>query len=168
MTIELYTWSTPNGRKISIGLEEMGLEYSVHPINIGKGEQFAPDFLKISPNNKIPAIVDTDNGISVFESGAILMYLADKVGKFYPQEFLKRTKVNEWLMWQMGNFGPMLGRAHAYLHYNRRQGAFRRGMVCQGGHTALRRSRPAIGKIRIHDRRIFNCRHCDISLGRPP
>ena len=118
MTIELYTWSTPNGRKISIALEEMGLNYSVHPINIGKGEQFAPEFLKISPNNKIPAIVDTDNGISVFESGAILMYLADKVGKFYPQDFVKRIKVNEWLMWQMGNFGPMLGRAHSFLHFN--------------------------------------------------
>ena len=118
MTIELYTWSTPIGRKISIALEEMGLAYAVHPIDIGKDEQFAPDFLKISPNNKIPAIVDTDNNQSVFESGAILMYLADKVGKFYPQENAKRIRVNEWLMWQMGNFGPMLGRAHAYLHYN--------------------------------------------------
>ena len=84
MTIDLYTWSTPNGRKISIALEEMGLDYNVHPINIGKDEQFAPDFLKISPNNKIPAIVDRDNGQSVFESGAILMYLGDKTGKLYP------------------------------------------------------------------------------------
>jgi GSH-dependent disulfide-bond oxidoreductase len=118
MSIELYTWSTPNGKKISIALEEMGLAYNVHPINIGKDEQFAPDFLKISPNNKIPAIVDTDNGQPVFESGAILMYLGDKSGKFYPNELVKRIKVNEWLMWQMGGFGPMLGRAHAFLHFN--------------------------------------------------
>jgi GSH-dependent disulfide-bond oxidoreductase len=90
MSIELYTWSTPNGKKISIALEEMGLAYNVHPINIGKDEQFAPDFLKISPNNKIPAIVDTDNGQPVFESGAILMYLGDKSGKFYPNELVKR------------------------------------------------------------------------------
>jgi GST-like protein len=118
MTIELFTWSTPNGRKISIALEEMSLDYTVHPVNLGKDEQFAPDFSKISPNNKIPAIVDKENGISVFESGTILIYLADKVGKFYPQEFAKRIKVNEWLIWQMGNFGPMLGRAHSFLHYN--------------------------------------------------
>ncbi|MGB9142435.1 MAG: glutathione S-transferase N-terminal domain-containing protein [Aestuariivirga sp.] len=118
MTIELYTWSTPNGRKISIALEEMGLAYAVHPIDIGKDEQFAPDFLKISPNNKIPAIVDTDNNQSVFESGAIFMYLGDKTGKFYAREPDTRLRIHEWLMWQMGNFGPMLGRAHAYLHYN--------------------------------------------------
>jgi GST-like protein len=90
MTIELYTWSMSNGRKISIAPEEMGVAYTVHPINIGKEEQFAPDFLKISPNNKIPAIVDTDNGISVFESGANLRYLAEKAGKFYPQDLARR------------------------------------------------------------------------------
>jgi GST-like protein len=90
MTIELDTWSTPNGRKISIALEEMELPYTVHPINIGKEEQFALDFFKISPSNKIPAIVDTDNGISVFESGANLMYLAEKAGKFYPQDLARR------------------------------------------------------------------------------
>ena len=87
MTIELYTWCTPNGRKISIALEEMGLDYTVYPINIGKDEQFASGFLKISPNNKIPPIVDTGNCLSIFESGAILICLADKVGKFYPQGF---------------------------------------------------------------------------------
>jgi GST-like protein len=118
MSIELYTWGTPNGKKISIALEEMALPYTVHPINIGKNEQFSPDFLKISPNNKIPAIVDTGNGQSVFESGAILMYLGDKTGKFYSTEPAARIKVHEWLMWQMGNFGPMLGRAHAFLHFN--------------------------------------------------
>ncbi len=118
MSIELYTWGTPNGKKISIALEEMALPYNVNPINIDKDEQFAPDFLKISPNNKIPAIVDTDTGLSIFESGAILMYLGDKSGKFYPKDLAKRIKVNEWLMWQMGGFGPMLGRAHAFLHFN--------------------------------------------------
>ena len=114
--IDLYTWSTPNGKKISIALEEMGLAYEVHPVNIGANEQFAPAFLKISPNNKIPAIVDRDNGQSVFESGAILIYLALKSGKLYPSE--NRTNILEWLMWQMSAVGPMLGRAHYFLKYN--------------------------------------------------
>ncbi len=114
--IELYTWSTPNGRKISIALEEMGLAYEVHPVNIGKDEQFAPAFLAISPNNKIPAIVDRDNGQSVFESGAILIYLALKSGQFYPEA--NRTNILEWLMWQMSAVGPMLGRVHYFLKYN--------------------------------------------------
>jgi GSH-dependent disulfide-bond oxidoreductase len=114
--IDLYTWSTPNGKKISIALEEMGIPYAVHPVNIGKNEQFAPEFLAISPNNKIPAIVDRDNGQSVFESGAILIYLALKSGKLYPQE--NRTRILEWLMWQMSAVGPMLGRAHYFLKYN--------------------------------------------------
>ena len=116
--IDLYTWSTPNGRKISIALEEMGLPYEVHAVNIGKDEQFEPGFLAISPNNKIPAIVDRDTGQSVFESGAILMYLGDKTGMFYPAEAKARVRVNEWLMWQMSAVGPMLGRAHYFLKYN--------------------------------------------------
>lgn len=114
--IDLYTWGTPNGRKISIALEEMNLPYTVHPVNIGKDEQFAPEFLAISPNNKIPAIVDRDTGQSVFESGAILIYLALKSGQFYPQA--NRTNILEWLMWQMSTVGPMLGRAHYFLKYN--------------------------------------------------
>lgn len=118
MTIDLYTWSTPNGRKISIALEEMGLAYEVHPVNIGKNEQFAPDFLKISPNNKIPAIVDRDIGESVFESGAILMYLGDKTAQLYPSEAKTRLRIHEWLMWQMSAVGPMLGRAHYFLKNN--------------------------------------------------
>src|SRR5438128_12521836 len=108
--IELYTWGTPNGRKISIALEEMGLPYEVRPVNIGKDEQFTPEFLAISPNNKIPAIIDRDAGLSVFESGAILMYLGDKTGLFYPTEMPTRLRIHEWLMWQMGTVGPMLGR----------------------------------------------------------
>ncbi len=123
MTIELYTWGTPNGRKVSILLEELGLPYSVHPVNIGKDEQFAPDFLKISPNNKIPAIVDPDGPggepISVFETGAILTYLAEKTGsELWPSDFRRRTKVNEWLMFQMGGVGPMFGQANHFLHFN--------------------------------------------------
>jgi GST-like protein len=119
MTIELYTWNTPNGRKISVALEEMGLPYSVHPINISKGEQFQPDFLKISPNNRIPAIIDPDGPggapISVFESGAILIYLGQKTGKFYPTDPREQVPVLEWLMWQMGGFGPMPGQVHHFL-----------------------------------------------------
>ncbi len=114
--IDLYTWSTPNGRKISIALEEMGLAYEVHAVDIGKNEQFAPDFLKISPGNKIPAIVDRDTGQSVFESGAILIYLSLKSGQFYPAD--NRTQILEWLMWQMSTVGPFLGRAHYFLKYN--------------------------------------------------
>jgi GST-like protein len=119
MAIELHTWNTPNGRKISVALEEMGLPYSVHPINISKNEQFAADFLKISPNNRIPAIIDPEgpNGapISVFESGAILIYLGVKTGKFYPADLRKQVPVLEWLMWQMGGFGPMPGQVHHFL-----------------------------------------------------
>lgn len=116
--IDLYSWTTPNGRKVSIALEEMGLPYTVHPIDIGKDEQFAPDFLKISPNNRIPAIVDREKNFSLFESGAILMYLAEKTGKLMPKALEDRYRVIEWLMWQMGGVGPMLGQAHHFLKYN--------------------------------------------------
>ena len=116
--IDLYTWTTPNGRKVSILLEELGLEYNVHPINISKGDQNTPEFLAISPNNKIPAIVERDTGITIMESGAILLYLAEKYGKFLPSDYTKRTRVLEWLMWQMGGLGPMLGQTHHFLHFN--------------------------------------------------
>jgi GST-like protein len=113
--IDLYYWPTPNGHKITIFLEETGLEYKVVPINIRKGEQFAPEFLKISPNNRMPAIVDTDGPggkpFSLFESGAILLYLAEKTGKLMPSETRARYRVIEWLMFQMANVGPMLGQA---------------------------------------------------------
>lgn len=119
MTIALHTWNTPNGRKISVALEEMGLAYTVHPVNISKDEQFRPAFLKISPNNRIPAIVDDEGPggqpISVFESGAILIYLAEKTGKFLPADPRKKVPVMEWLMWQMGGFGPMPGQVHHFL-----------------------------------------------------
>ncbi len=116
--IDLYTWTTPNGRKANIMLEEIGLPYTVHAIDISKDEQFAPEFLKISPNNRIPAIVDRDNGMSLMESGAILIYLADKTGKLLPKSGMERYKVIEWLMWQMGGPGPMLGQVHHFVKYN--------------------------------------------------
>ena len=119
MTIELHTWNTPNGRKISVALEEMGLPYKVVPVNISKGEQMAPAFLAISPNNKIPAIVDPDGPggkrVSMFESGAILLYLGEKTGKFLPAPLIERIPVYEWLMWQMGGFGPMPGQVHHFI-----------------------------------------------------
>ena len=116
--IDLYTWTTPNGRKISILLEELGLPYTAHPIDIGKDEQFKPDFFKISPNNRIPAIVDRDSGFALMESGAIMLYLAEKTGKLMPKELEPRYRVVEWLMWQMGGPGPMFGQVHHFVKYN--------------------------------------------------
>ena len=119
MTIELHTWNTPNGRKISVALEEMGLPYKVFPVNISKGEQMAPAFLAISPNNKIPAIVDPDGPdgkrVSVFESGAILVYLSGKTGKFLPASVRGKYEALQWLMFQMGGVGPMFGQTHHFL-----------------------------------------------------
>lgn len=120
--IDLYYWTTPNGHKITIFLEETGLPYTLKPVNIGKGNQFDPAFLKLSPNNRIPAIVDhhpEDNGlpISVFESGAILQYLAEKTGLLLPKEMRARTEVMQWLFWQMGNLGPLLGQNHHFVQY---------------------------------------------------
>ena len=120
--IELYYWPTPNGHKITLFLEEAGLDYTIHPINIGKGEQFAPEFLAFSPNNRMPAIIDrapTDGGepITVFESGAILLYLAHKTGQFGGATPRAHVEVLEWLMWQMGGLGPMLGQNHHFTRY---------------------------------------------------
>jgi len=117
--IDLYTWTTPNGRKISIALEELGLPYTVHPIDINKGEQYQPDFLKISPNNRIPAIVDRDTGFSLMESGAILLYLGEKTGKLLPRAVEQRYRVTEWLMWQMGGPGPIFGQVLHFVKYNK-------------------------------------------------
>lgn len=119
--IELYYWPTPNGWKISILLEELGVPYDVKMINIGAGDQFEADFLAISPNNKMPAIVDPEGPgggpVSVFESGAIMLYLARKFGRFLPQDERARVEVEQWLMWQMGGFGPMLGQNHHFAKY---------------------------------------------------
>lgn len=119
--IDLYTWGTPNGRKVSVMLEECALPYDVHKIDIGKGDQFKPEFVTINPNSKIPAIVDKDgpggNPISVFESGAILIYLAEKSGKFLPADPHQRYAVLQWLMFQMGGVGPMFGQAHHFIRF---------------------------------------------------
>lgn len=113
--IDLYYWTTPNGHKITIFLEESGLPYKIHPVDISKGDQFKPEFLAISPNNKIPAIVD--GGTSVFESGAILWYLAEKAKKFIPSDIAGKVKVSEWLFWQVGGLGPMAGQNHHFNQY---------------------------------------------------
>ena len=115
--IELYYWPTPNGHKISIMLEECGLEYEVRAVDIGAGDQFAPEFLAISPNNRIPAIVDSDTGISVFEGGAILVYLAEKAGRFLPTDTTQRFDVLQWLFWQAGGLGPMAGQLSHFVNY---------------------------------------------------
>ena len=121
--IDVYTWPTPNGHKIHIMLEETGLKYRVHGVNIREGEQFKPDFLKISPNNRIPALVDHDGPggkpISVFESGAMLLYLASKTGKLLPADLHARWRCMEWLMWQMGGLGPMMGQANHFRRYSK-------------------------------------------------
>lgn len=121
--IDLYYWTTPNGHKVTMMLEELELPYRIHPVHIGKGEQFAPEFLRISPNNRIPALVDhqpadeKDEPLSIFESGAILLYLADKTGQFIPHDLRGRQEVLQWLFWQMGGLGPMAGQNHHFSQY---------------------------------------------------
>lgn len=126
--IQLYTWKTPNGRKVSIMLEEIGLPYTVRPVDFGKREQFAPEFLAISPNNKIPAIVDEEGPggkpMALFESGAILLYLAEKSGRLLPRDLRSRHVAVQWLMFQMGGVGPMFGQAHYFLRADNPAAAF--------------------------------------------
>lgn len=126
--IDLYTWTTPNGRKVSVMLEEVELPYELHPVNLQKDEQFKPEFLALNPNNKIPAIVDRDGPdgkpYALFESGAILMYLAEKSGKLMPQESRARYEVVQWLMFQMGGVGPMFGQAHNFYRYDPQQNSY--------------------------------------------
>jgi GST-like protein len=122
--IDLYTWATPNGRKVSIALEELGLPYAVFPINIAEGEQFSDEFTAISPNQKIPAIVDRENGMTLMESGAILMYLADKAGRLLPADPIHYWNTVQWLMWQKSAFGPVLGLALHYLKFNPGRSAY--------------------------------------------
>jgi GSH-dependent disulfide-bond oxidoreductase len=122
--IDLWTWSTPNGRKVSILLEELELPYRVHAVDITQGEQHAPAFVALSPNHKIPAIRDNETGQTLMESGAILVYLAEKTGRFLPLDPEGRYRTLEWLMWQMGGFGPMLGQAHHFLHFNPGKAAY--------------------------------------------
>jgi GST-like protein len=122
VVIDLYYWTTPNGHKITIFLEETGIPYRIVPVNISAGDQFKPEFLRVSPNNRIPAIVDGDPAgggkpVAIFESGAILQYLAEKTGKFLPEDLHGRTEVMQWLFWQMGGLGPMAGQNHHFGHY---------------------------------------------------
>ncbi|KMW58484.1 Glutathione S-transferase [Candidatus Rhodobacter oscarellae] len=121
--IDLYTWTTPNGRKVSILLEELGADYTAHAVDITKDAQFAPDFLKIAPNNRIPAIVDHDTGVQMMETGAIMLYLAEKHDRFLPKG-KDRWAAIEWLMWQMGGLGPMLGQVHHFVKYNAGKSAY--------------------------------------------
>ncbi|MEL6478322.1 MAG: glutathione S-transferase N-terminal domain-containing protein [Pseudomonadota bacterium] len=121
--IDLYTWTTPNGRKVSILLEELGVPYTAHAIDIGKDEQFQPHFLEISPNNKIPAIHDAETGVKMMETGAIMLYLAEKHGQFLG-EGDDRLKAIEWLMWQMGGLGPMAGQTHHFVRFNKGKSAY--------------------------------------------
>ncbi|OAV55361.1 glutathione S-transferase [Rhizobium sp. WYCCWR10014] len=122
--IDLYTWTTPNGLKVSIALEEFGLHYRPHTVDITKGDQFQQDYLAINPGGKIPVIIDHETGITLAESGAILLYLAEKTGRFLPLQGAARHHTIEWLMWQMGGFGPTLGNAHYFLTYNAGQAPF--------------------------------------------
>ena len=161
MTIDLYTFPTPNGRKISIALEEFELDYEVHPVHIGKDEQFEPSFLAISPNNKIPAIVDRDNGRSMMESGAILLYLVDKTGRFGGAD---RWTTLEWLMLQMGGVGPMLGQAHHFLRFNVGKAPY-----AEERYTAEARRLYGVLDRRLADRaylggRILHRRHGDVAV----
>ena len=162
--IDLYTWTTPNGRKVSIMLEEIGLPYTVHAIDISKDEQFKPDFLKIAPNNRIPAIVDRDNNMSLMESGAILIYLADKTGKLLPKSGEGRYRVIEWLMWQMGGPGPMLGQVHHFVKYNKGKAPYAEERYLKEGAPALQRAQHAARRPRIRRRRIFDRRHRDLAV----
>ncbi len=132
--IELYTWSTPNGRKISIALEELGWDYTVYPVDITQGEQRNPAFIALSPNNKIPAIVDTENGQSLMESGAILLYLAKKSGQLMPAETSRYWETIEWLMWQMAGPGPMLGQIHHFTKFNPGKSPYAQDRYLTEGH----------------------------------
>ena len=165
--IDVHYWTTPNGHKVTIFLEEAGLEYKIIPVNIGKGDQFKGDFLAVSPNNRIPAIVDhkpADGGkpISVFESGAILLYLAEKTGKFIPKDLRGRTAALEWLFWQMGGLGPMSGQNNHFSHYavDKIQYAMDRYR------NEVNRLYGVICRPRISCRPLFDRRHGLLSVGR--
>ena len=169
--IDLYYWTTPNGHKITIFLEETGLPYSIKPINIGKGEQFAPEFLKISPNNRIPAIVDHEpvgggGPLSIFESGAILEYLADKCGKFLPRDVRGRAEVMQWLFWQMGGLGPMLGQNHHFRGYAAEKIAYAIERYTKETERLYGVLDERLGRSRIRRRRLFHRRHGLLSVDR--
>lgn len=148
--IDLYYWPTPNGHKISIMLEECGLEYDVKPVNIGAGDQFAPSFLEISPNNRMPAIVDTETGVSVFEGGAILVYLAEKVGRFLPTDTSGRFETLQWLFWQAGGLGPMAGQLSHFVSYTQEDVPYARRRYADEYDRLL-----AVMDVRLRDRQFL-------------
>ena len=172
--IELYYWPTPNGHKITIFLEEAEIEYQITTVNIAKGDQFQPDFRKISPNNRIPAIIDyqpPDGGepITVFESGAILLYLAQKTGKFFPSSPREQIEVMEWLFWQVGGLGPMAGQNHHFGQYAPVPIPYAIDRsICQLNYSTLRRAQSPIGGSRIHYWQLFHCGYGLLSLGCTP
>ena len=168
--IDLHYWTTPNGHKVTMMLEETGTPYKIFPVNIGKGEQFKADFLAISPNNRIPAMVDHDppgggKPISVFESGAMLVYLGEKTGKFLPKEPRARADVMQWLFWQMGGLGPMSGQNNHFSNYATDKIPVRDGPLSQRGEQALRGDGPQAGRSPVPRRRVFHRRHGELSLG---
>ena len=167
--IELHYWPTPNGHKITIMLEECGLPYEIKPVNIGKGDQFKPEFLAISPNNRMPAIVDPDGPggkpISIFESGAILQYLGRKTGKFYPADERARVEVEQWLFWQMANLGPNCRPGAPLPQLRAGEDPVRHRPLHQRGEPALRRHEHAAGGPRLSRRRLLDRRHGELSLG---
>ncbi len=161
--IELYYWPTPNGWKVSIMLEECGLPYTMIPVNIARGDQFKPEFLAISPNNRMPAIVDPQGpggkAISVFESGAILQYLGRKTGKFYPADERKRVEVDEWLFWQMGNLGPMAGQANHFRRYAPEKIEYAINRYTNEVRRLYGVMNKRLGHARLPRRRLFDRRH---------
>jgi GST-like protein len=175
--IDLYYWTTPNGHKITIFLEESNLPYKIVPVNISKGEQFRPEFLALSPNNRIPAIIDhrptdDDAPIWVFESGAILVYLAEKTERFLPSGFRQRVVVLEWLFWQMAGLGPMAGQNHHFSQYAPQKIAYAIDRLCERDKQALWRSRPSPvtgwgDAVSFYRGRVFNRRHGHLSMDRP-
>ena len=170
--IDLYFWTTPNGYKVTILLEELGLPYNIIPVHIGKGEQFNSEFLKISPNNKIPALVDHDGPgglpIAVFESGAIMMYLAEKSGwRFMPTDMRQRYDVMQWLMFQMGSVGPMLGQAHHFRRYAPEQIPYAVERYTNEASSHLSRDRQAPRRSPVSCRRLFDRRYGDLSMAAP-
>ena len=169
--IDLYYWPTPNGHKITMFLEEAGLDYQIFPVDISAGDQFKPEFLAFSPNNRMPAIIDhapADGGepVTVFESGAILVYLAEKTGKFLPGDVRGRKTVMEWLFWQMGGLGPMAGQNHHFAHLRAGEASLRDQPLRQRNQSALWRARPPSGGTRFSRRRLFHRRHGGLSLDR--
>ncbi len=167
--IDLHYWTTPNGHKITIFLEEAGLPYRIVPINISKGEQFKPEFLRISPNNRIPAIVDNapaDGGapVSVFELGEILVYLGEKTSKFLPTDLRGRVEAMEWLFWQMGGLGPMAGQNHHFSQYAPEKIPYAIERYVKETSRLYGGARQTPFRSRIRRRRLFDCRHGELSL----